>query len=214
MKRKGDAMGGHSEEGNVLLVMVVLLFLITMIGLASMNNSVTEVRLAGADRVIKRNFYNAEAGLFDSVANFDRIYVNGADADGNRLYVFDATTDPPLRDRDPKNAGVAFVSPVTDDAGVPVAWIEVRAIVLKVNRQASGLSGDADEVPSILHIGPAPKGFDKVTYRSRRYAITSTAIDPTIYNAADPTAALIGPTIQTGVDVGEELNKVVHLVGL
>jgi len=213
MKRWPEKIKGRNEEGNVLLIVMVLLFLITMIGIASMNNSVVELRLAGNDRVVKRNFYNAEAGLFESVANFEHIYANDADADGNRLYLLDSTT-PPLRDRAPENAGVSFVSPVLDDDGIPVAWIEVRAIVLKDNRSSSGLSTDADEVPSMAHIGPAPKGFDKATYRSRRYAVTATAIDPIAYSAADPSAALVGPTIQCGVDIGEELDKVVHLVGL
>ncbi|VVS94961.1 pilus assembly PilX family protein [Desulfoluna spongiiphila] len=213
MKRLAEKSKGRNDEGNALLIVMVLLFLVTMIGIASMNNSVVELRLAGSDRVVKRNFYNAEAGLFEAVANFERIYANEADADGNRLYVLDST-NLPLRDRDPENGGVSFASPVLDGDGIPVAWVEVRAIVLKANRSSSGLSADADEVPSIAHIGPAPPGFDKATYRTRRYAVTATAIDPTTYNAGDPTASLTGPTIQCGVDVGEEYDKVVHLVGL
>ncbi|WP_300668311.1 pilus assembly PilX N-terminal domain-containing protein [Desulfoluna sp.] len=213
MKRWGAGSVGHNEEGNVMLVIVVLLFLITMIGLASMNNSVMEVRLAGNDRVSKRDFYNAEAGLFDSVAKFERVYTNAPDTAGNRLYPLDSS-NPPLRDRAPEDASVSFVSEVVDDGGIPVAWIEVRAIVKKGNQKASGLSKKADRVPSIKHVGPALRGFDKANYRSRRYAVTATALDPKLYKASDPKAALTGSTIQSGVDVGEELNKVSHLVGL
>jgi len=202
-----------SEQGSVLLVILILLLLITMIGLASVDNSVMEMKIAGNDQVAKRNFYNAEAGLFDAVATFDRIYANEADAAGNRLYLFDAT-HLPLRDRDPKNSGVSFVSSVTDAGGVPISWIEVRAIVLVGSKQASGLSASADDIPSRSHIGPAPSGFDKALYRSRRYAITSTAIDPSQYTAANPTAALTGITLQSGVDMAEELDKVEHLMGL
>jgi len=201
------------EEGSALLVVLVLLVLVTVIGIASMDNSVTELKIAGNDRMAKRNFYNAEAGLFNAVAIFDRIYANEADKDGNRLYLKDSTHRP-LRDRDPKNAGIEFASPVTNGAGTPVAWIEVRAIVLLANKAASGLSASADDIPSLNHIGPAPKGSEKGLYRRRRYAVTATAIDPTRYRAADPKASLTGVVLQCGVDMQEELVKVEHLLGI
>lgn len=210
MKRAKEA---SDEEGNVLLVILILLLLITMIGFSSMENSVTEIKIAGNDRMAQRNFYNAEAGLFNAVAVFDRIYENEADEDGNRLYLLDATHRP-LRDRDPKNSGISFVSPVTGDDGVPVAWIEVRAIVLSGSKENSGLSTAADAIPSLSHIGPAPKGSEKGLYRRRRYAVTATAIDPTRYTAANPQGALTGVVLQCGVDMQEELVKVEHLLGL
>ncbi|WP_300674009.1 pilus assembly PilX N-terminal domain-containing protein [Desulfoluna sp.] len=209
MKRGEERLG---EEGNVLLVVLVLLLLVTLIGLSSIDNSVMELKIAGNDRVAKRNFYNAEAALFNSVAIFDRIYSNEADAAGAFLYLKDAT-HLPLRDRNPKNSGVAFVSPVTGPSGVPLAWIEVRAIVLLTNKQASGLSASADDIPSLHHIGPAPKGAEKGLYRRRRYVVTATAIDPSRYKAATPQTSLTGVVLQCGVDMQEELIKVEHLVG-
>lgn len=194
------------EQGSVLLVILVLLVLITMIGLSSVNNSVMELQIAGNDRVAKRNFYNAEAGLFQAVASFDRIYGNDPDGADKPLL--------PLRDQDPKNAAVEFASPVMGATGVPVAWIEVRAIVLPSTKESSGLSSFADTIPSLAHIGPALKGDDKGLYRRRRFAVTATAIDPTRYNATTPETSLTGVTLQCGVDKGEELVKVEHLVGL
>ncbi len=208
-----NAIEGLGDQGSVLLIVLMLLLLVTMIGLASMDNSVMELKIAGNDRVAKRNFYNAEAGLFNAVATFDRIYSNDTDGAGNRLYVL-ASGQPPLRDRNPKNEGVAFPSVVTNTSGIPLAWIEVRAIVMSSNREATGLTALADAIPSIAHIGPAPKGFDKKLYRGRRYAVTSTAIDPSRYNVANPTAALTGVILQCGVDMAEELVKVEHLVGI
>jgi Tfp pilus assembly protein PilX len=203
----------QGEQGSVLLIILMLLLLVTMIGLASMDNSVMELKIAGNDRVAKRNFYNAEAGLFNAVTIFDRIYSNETDGAGNRLYTLDAT-HPPLRDREPKNEGVAFPSVVTDASGTPLAWIEVRAIVMSSNREDSSLSASADAIPSVTHVGPAPKGYDKALYRSRRFAITATAIDPSRYNAANPTTSLTGISLQCGVDMAEELDKVQHLLGL
>jgi len=210
MKREVERSG---DEGSALLVVLILLVLVTIIGLSAMDNSVTELKIAGNDRVAKHNFYNAEAGLFNAVALFDRIYANEADAAGDRLYLKDST-HLPLRDRDPKNAGIEFASPLTDGTGTPVAWIEVRAIVLFINKEASGLSASADDVPSLFHIGPAPKGSEKGLYRRRRYAVTATAIDSTRYSAADPKASLTGVILQCGVDMQEELVKVEHLLGI
>jgi hypothetical protein len=178
-----------------------------------MDNSVTELKIAGNDRVANQNFYNAEAALFNAVAIFDRIYANEADAAGAFLYLKD-DTHLPLRDRDPKNAGVEFASPVTGATGAPMAGIEVRAIVLQKNKEASGLSASADDIPSLYHIGPAPKGSEKGLYRRRRYVVTATAIDPARYKAATPKDSLTGVVLQCGVDMQEELGNVQHLLGL
>ena len=211
MVKGGEMNGGGAtrEQGSILLVVMILMFLITMIAFTSMNNSVSEMKIAGNDRLAKRDFYNAEAGVFQAVGNFEQIYTNSP-----RLY--GTAGDPselPLRDRPIDSGGIAFASPVVGGTGVPVAWIEVRAILLSGNKKGSGLSSGAELTPSIVHVGPAPAGFDKATYRSRRYAITATAIDPKKYNASDPMASLTHVVIQSGVDMGEELVKVVHLVG-
>jgi len=208
-----NATEGLGDQGSVLLIVLMLLLLVTMIGLASMDNSVMELKIAGNDRVAKRNFYNAEAGLFNAVAIFDRIYSNEPNGAGNRLYSFDAA-HPALRDRNPKNEAVAFASIVTDASGIPLAWVEVRAIVMSPNREDSSLSASADAIPSVAHIGPAPKGFDKKLYRSRRYAITATAIDPSRYDSGNPGASLTGVTLQCGVNMAEETVKIEHLMGI
>lgn len=207
-------MARHNQEkradsGSVLLIVMILMFLITMIAFTSVNNSVSEMKIAGNDRLAKRDFYNAEAGLFQAVGNFERIYTNrpllyGKKGEESALA---------LRDRQVEDGSVAFPSPVVDGTGAPVAWIEVRAILLSSNKKESGLSVQAEQVPSLFHVGPAPSGFDKATYRSRRYAITATAIDPRQYNPSDPAASVTRVVIQSGVDVGEERLKVEHLVG-
>ena len=212
-RKKSQGLVG--EEGSALLVVLVLLVLITIIGLSSVNNASMEMKIAGNDRVAKRNFYNAEAGLFDAVAMFDRIYDNAPDKAKKRLYPLDAD-HPPLRDQDPTTAGVAFLSPIKSAGGIPVAWVEVRAIVLKANKMASELklSEKADEIPSLTHIGKAQDGYDAGRYCSRRYAVTATAIDPTRYDAANIQASLTGVCLQSGVLMTEETLKVEHWVGI
>lgn len=209
--RKNSWVAG--EEGSVLLVVLILLVLITIIGLSSLNNAVMEMKIAGNDRVAKRNFYNAEAGLFNAVAMFDRIYDNEPDKANKHLYPLDAA-HPPLRDRDPTIAGVDFLSPVKNARGIPVALIEVRAIVLKANKGDSKLSGKAEDIPSLTHIGEVQDGNDKGQYCSRRYAVTATAIDPTRYDAANSKASLTGVCLQSGVLMTEETIKVAHWMGI
>lgn len=75
-----------NDEGSILLIVLMLLLLVTIIGMSAIDNSVSEMRIARYDRLAKRNFYNAEAGLYDAVADFERIYTNSTDTGGNRLY--------------------------------------------------------------------------------------------------------------------------------
>lgn len=200
------------QEGSILLIVLMLLLLITLIGMSAIENGVNEMRISRFDRIAKRNFYNAEAGLNEAVAGFERIYTNSPDAAGERLYpLSDALL--PLRDRVMESAGVAFASPLRSN-GIPVAWIEVRSVLLKGNKLSAGLRASAEAVPSMPHIGPAPPGFDENKYRSRHYAITATAIDPARYDTANPTASLTGVTLQAGVVMAEEAAKVQHLTEL
>jgi len=201
-----------NEKGSILLIVLILLLLITIIGMSAIDNSISEMRIARFDRLAKRNFYNAEAGLYDAVADFERIYTNSSDTGGNRLYPLTDTL-PPLRDRELDTAGISFVSPVQAN-GIPVAWIEVRSVLLKANQKSAGLGTGAEQVPSMMHIGPAPEGFDENKYRSRHYAITATAIDPATYDATNPSAALTNVILQSGVVMAEETTKVKHLSDL
>ena len=196
-----------------MLVVLVLLVLTTIIGIAATHTGITEVRIARFDRIAKRNFYNAEAGLNEARANFERIYDNTPDAEGERIYSFKKDEPPAIRDRDISTAGVAFASPVKAN-GIPVAWIEIRAILLKTNKQSAGLTDMAESIPSMKHVGPPPQGSGTAAFVSRRFAITSTAIDPANYDPTSPSKSLTGVSIQGGIQIVENKNKVLHLIGL
>ena len=202
----------EDENGSVLLVVLMLVILMTIIGISAISSSVNELRIARYDRVAKRNFYNAESALNNAIAIFDRIYTNSADTNGITLYA-ESDTSLPLRDQDISNASVEFPSPLTENK-IPLAWVEIRTILLKTNKTASALTPLADQTPSMLHITSPPKGFDLNTYRGRRFAITATAIDPKKYNAADPKAGLTNVIIQTGIIHAEETSKVFHMIDL
>lgn len=120
---------------------------------------------------------------------------------------------------DPTIGFVVFdyvVDPDVDPADVQrIARIEVRPI-LKTRTQIGdyedgngntvcALSDEANNVPLMAHIGPAPGGFDPADYKSRRYAITSTA-----YNESGN--RLTGINVQAGVSVAILKNNAQHLL--
>ncbi len=53
----------HNQSGMVLVLAMFMLALLTMIGMASMMSTTTEIDIAGNERVYKTSFYQAEAGL-------------------------------------------------------------------------------------------------------------------------------------------------------
>ncbi|MDW7643698.1 MAG: pilus assembly PilX N-terminal domain-containing protein [Desulfuromonadales bacterium] len=52
-----------SEKGSVLILALLLMTVLTIIGLFAGNNTTTELRIAGNDRLYKNAFYAAETGL-------------------------------------------------------------------------------------------------------------------------------------------------------
>ena len=202
----------HPEKGNAMLVVLMIMILTTLIGILAINQSITELHSTREDRIRRKVFYQTESAINEALAIFPRIYANASDADGNRLYPHSASSLP-LRDQAIKGAGVAFASPLKEN-GIPVAWIEVRTVLLKGNKSSASLSSAAENVPSAPHITLPPKGFSLTRYRGRRFAITATAIDPDRYTAATPSAALLNTTIQVGLVHAEDIAKVRHMEGL
>ena len=57
-----------SQEGGVTIVIaIMILALLTIIGIASLNTSNTEVRIAGQESVYQQNFYRAEGATLEAV---------------------------------------------------------------------------------------------------------------------------------------------------
>lgn len=58
------AMGvAHNDRGLVLVLSMFMLALLTMIGMASMMTTTTEVEIAGNERSYMQSYYNAQTGL-------------------------------------------------------------------------------------------------------------------------------------------------------
>ncbi len=82
--RKSDNMLVN-ENGNILIVCVVLIMILTSLGIYALNSTNTELTMSAADRRENSNFQNAETGLKFAIANFKLIYEN-TDYNGNVLY--------------------------------------------------------------------------------------------------------------------------------
>ena len=202
----------EKNKGSVMLVVLMLMILTALIGMMAISQSVTELADTRKDRLKRKRFYQTESAANQAVAIFQRIYANSEDGDGARLYE-NSDTSIPLRDRNIQAAGVAFASPLKEN-NIPVAWIEVRSVLLKANKRSASLTSAAENIPSTPHITLPPKGFSLTRYRGRRFAITATAIDPERYAPVTPSAALMDTTIQIGIVHAEELAKVRHMEGL
>lgn len=53
----------RDDSGFVLIVALVILVLITLLGIAALNTTTTEIQIAAGDRAYKQAFYNAETGI-------------------------------------------------------------------------------------------------------------------------------------------------------
>jgi hypothetical protein len=185
----------RSEDGSILLMSLMILVLMTLAGIAAMNVTSVEYQIAGADKRNMTYAQNAEAGLNYAMATFYKIYDND-DGSGNPIYTHDndylteikkydseSTSTTALKHIIPPLAGVKFYYKLKDNAGADtgnaLALIEVRCVIKGSSDSmlSSVLSTSAMDVPSISHIAPAPKGYDKTVYCSRLFAITSTALD-------------------------------------
>jgi len=67
-----------NEEGFTLLIFLSLLLMLTMIGIAAVMTSTTEINIAGNDLKSMNTFYAAEAGLEKAIAEIRAHYTSGA----------------------------------------------------------------------------------------------------------------------------------------
>jgi hypothetical protein len=54
----------YSEQGSVLLTTMVVLVLLTVLGMAAIDNSTVEIKLAANDKFHQVAFYNADSGVY------------------------------------------------------------------------------------------------------------------------------------------------------
>lgn len=215
----------ENERGNILIVCVVIIMILTSLGIYALNSTSIELSMAASDRRETIVFQNAEAGMRFAIAHFKLIY-NNDDNNGNPLYRADANgtgiggyiktavgaltiTDVPagtllaLRDMPLGLGGVVFT--YRDNIDNPVARIEIRDVA-RVPSNIAALSSYANSVPTFPHLSDPPTGYDSSLYDGRNYVITSTGMDDA--------GNLSGTTVQCGVKAAALKESVAHLRGL
>ncbi len=63
----------NEAGGVVIIAAIMILALLTIIGIASLTTSNTEVRIAGQESVYQQNFYNAEGATLETVELLENI---------------------------------------------------------------------------------------------------------------------------------------------
>lgn len=218
-----------NEKGNMLIVVVVIIMVLTSLALYGLTATNIEITASGSERRDKELFANAESGLKFAIANFNLIYNNSDnnegflycstkfDSDGNPVSISmgnggmlsaltDACSDSPdttsLRNLPIDTGSVVFDHEVN---GTRTARIEIRAIMRNPSAIAN-LSPVANDVPRRPHLSFPPSGFDSNEYKSRNYCITSTALD----NGGN----LSSTVVQCGIVVAAQKKSVDFLTGL
>jgi Tfp pilus assembly protein PilX len=62
----------NNEEGSVLILALIMLVLLTLIGISATTTSTIETRIAGNERVYKRNLYSAEAAAMECAQTMEQ----------------------------------------------------------------------------------------------------------------------------------------------
>ena len=75
----------NNEQGFTLLIFLSLLLMLTLIGVAAVMTSTTDVNIAGNDLKSVNTFYSAEAGLEQAIAEIRTHYTSGATGPPNPL---------------------------------------------------------------------------------------------------------------------------------
>jgi hypothetical protein len=224
MKKTYREQPMNKEKGNILIICVVIIMILTSLGIYGLNSTSVELAMSGSDKRESTNFQNAEAGLKFAIAHFKLIHTND-DNTGNPLYRADANgtgiggnlsvvggqliatdtpagTLTPLRDMAVGSGGVRF-NYINNN--IPIALIEIRDIARNpINIVA--LSTFANSVPAFPHLSDAPSGYDSSQFYGRNYCITSTALDST--------GAATSNTVQCGIKIAAYKDTVADLITL
>lgn len=149
----------HNEDGFMLGASILISALLLLAGVLALWASNTEVQVVRNDGEMVREFYDAEGGAIDALANYNQNATNWM-------------TDAFLL------AAAAGFTTVTseDDLGLTVASIKVRAIE-DTGSTLFGSGDPADNLPQMRHISPPPEGsgYSVIYFETRRYGITATS---------------------------------------
>lgn len=160
----GFCLRKENEEGFVFVVCILLLFVLTIAGIATVRTSGTEIWTVRNQGQVIRELYDAETGLIEAfenrrwltddfldVAQGSSAEGSAAEGPGKTTYdtIIDGTTKAEYR--------VRYITDVTMDASVSL-WPEIE-----------------EDVPQLAHTAPPPVGSgDSVAnFVTRRFAVTA-----------------------------------------
>jgi hypothetical protein len=139
----------NNENGFVLVVAVLMLVVVTVIGLAATRTSETEVQIAGNERQIVDDLYNAESTLINLLEN-------------------PSTWLPTVL----TNSSSPYTG-TTGDYTTEIRWIDDTGD----DGDIVTLSDSANDLPSRRHIGPPPpnSGYSLKFFEVRWYGVTTSS---------------------------------------
>lgn len=119
---KGRSISGD-EQGNVLVISLILLVLLTMIGISASRTSSIDIQVAGNNMVYKRNLFSAEAAAYQAVQNLEETNIGTTNitwllSEGDYNFM------------DDDNWGNADESDIDPDANATVRFIAVHGGVV------------------------------------------------------------------------------------
>ena len=150
-----------NEDGFVLGGAILISAILILAGVLALWTSTTEVQVVRNEGLMVREFYDAEGGVIDALANYNA---------GTTDWLTNTFLSTPQSD-----ASSVVVS--EDPLGNPVATIEARCIT--DTAYDTGLSDEADRLPLQSHIAPPPtgSGYSLRYFEVRRYGITGKSTD-------------------------------------
>ncbi len=151
----------NNEDGFVLGGAILISAILILAGVLALWTSSTEVQVVRNEGLMVREFYDAEGGVIDALANYNN---------GTTDWLTNTFLSTPE-----SSASNVVVS--EDSLGKAVATIEVRCITDQP--YTTGLSAEADNLPLQSHIGPPPtgSGYSLRYFEVRRYGITGKSND-------------------------------------
>jgi Tfp pilus assembly protein PilX len=154
----------RSEEGYAMMVTILVLFMLTIIGLAATTTSTIEVQIAGNTKKIAENFYDAEGAMIDTIETTDLWLTDTFLVDGEGAAKWSKDVDFDGAAGDDATVEIRCITTETDTDGDPIV--------------ISGLSTTANDLPVDRHVTvpPANSGFDLAHFYIRKYGVTSTAL--------------------------------------
>lgn len=170
--KKRNCLPEENEKGFVFIVCILLLFVLTIAGIATVRTSGTELWTVRNQGQIIRELYAAETGLLDALENpwwledDDFFLADPNDAVSPSALNISLTVDPHISDKIPAWE--------TEFDGRDYAWYRIRCV--QIGTIAPGLWDSEDDGPTtIAHVGAPPvgSGDSAAEFSVRRFVITA-----------------------------------------